>query len=251
MPNPGKGATPQATPRIHERYAAIMAPEARKAPNPPARPAAELFRLVSVSGDMAFIEHRNTKRQDKYIAGDVLSEGYVVSEVKVDCVVLATPRGEELLSFDGAAIQSVAQENGGHDVAKSLNSGEAFFRRLGGERTGTNVWSFSREAVLGYVDELKARPERLVAVFDSLAPVYENDGKIGGYSLDVKGEGAFFDAVGLGQGDIVRSVNYIPMTNRKAAESLIRRFCDNDDFDFVVLEIERDGSRLQQVYNVH
>lgn len=252
MPEIGEGSPPQPAPRILERHASLLVPATEDVrPKPSAPPIGEMFRLVTISLDMAFIEERSTKRQRSYRAGDMLLDGCRVSEVRADCVVVSTPDGDETLRFDWAGTGADGNSDGAASSSAPADSSSAFFRRMGGSRKGTNQWFFARDAVLEYVDELKARPERLVAVFDSLAPVYEDGGSIGGYVLDVKGEKDFFDAAGLLQGDIVRKVNYIPMTNRMAAESLIRRFTSDADFDFITIEIERDGATMQQIYHVH
>ncbi len=47
---------------------------------------------------------------------------------------------------------------------------------------------------------------------------------------------------------MVMSVNGIRMTNRYRAENLIRRFKDND-LDFVVMEVVRDGVTTKLYYN--
>lgn len=251
MPEIGEGAAPPPPPHILERHASLLAPAPDDVqPRPSAPPVGEVFRLVTISLDMAFIEERQTKRQKGYRAGDALGDGCSISEVRADCVIVSTPSGDETLRFDWAGGGDGGQDGGAGTPGDPAGSANAFFRRMGGSRKGTNQWFFAREAVLEYVDELKARPERLVAVFDSLAPVYAEGGSITGYKLDVKGEKDFFDAAGLAQGDIVRKVNYIPMTNRMAAESLIRRFTTDGDFDFIVIEIERDGATMQQIYHV-
>jgi hypothetical protein len=46
----------------------------------------------------------------------------------------------------------------------------------------------------------------------------------------------------------VRTVNSIEMTNRRRAENLIRRFTQND-LDLVIIELDRDGQRLKQIYD--
>lgn len=252
MPEAGEGSPPPPQPRILERHSSLLAPAPEDVrPAPPLPPLGETFRLVTLSQDMAFIEERATRRQRGYKVGDVLQNGCRVSEVRADSVVVSTPGGEEVLRFDWAvAGEGGADAAGDASASAAGGSAEAFFRRMGGSRKGTNQWYFARDAVLDYVDELKSRPERLVAVFDSLDPVYGDGGSISGYRLDVKGEKDFFAAAGLSQGDIVRKVNYIPMTNRMAAESLIRRFTTDGDFDFIVIEIERDGATMQQIYHV-
>jgi type II secretory pathway component PulC len=102
---------------------------------------------------------------------------------------------------------------------------------------------------MGYYQELLDQPERLLKVFDSLAPLYNEERAIEGYRLNIEGEAEFFAAAGLRQNDVVRKVNGIEMTNRRRAENLIRRFAQ-DDLDIVVLELERDGAPVKQVYEM-
>jgi type II secretory pathway component PulC len=108
--------------------------------------------------------------------------------------------------------------------------------------------------MMAYFNEIKVRPERIGAVFDTLAPVWytdENDGKqkIEGYRVEICGEEDFFKAVGFKEGDIVREVNGIRMTNRYAAEELIRRFVYGD-LHFAHIKMERDGEDILQTYDV-
>lgn len=105
---------------------------------------------------------------------------------------------------------------------------------------------------MDYYNEIKDREERYSAVFDTLAPLYytdEADGKekIEGYRVDICGEEEFFKAIGFHQGDVIREVNGIKMTNRYAAEALIGRFISND-LDFVHVKLERDGEEVVQAY---
>ena len=195
---------------------------------------------------MAFIENIAAKTQKCYLPGEDLEEGCTVSEVTDEGAVVNTPRGPILLAFGSATLrmgakQNIKSGNGVSDTAASL-------LKFGGRRTGTNEWHFSRAAVMDYYEELKSRPERLVAVFDTMAPLYDAEQKIEGYKVDIQGEAEFFKAIGFNQGDIVREVNGIPMTNRRAAENLIRRYAEND-LDFIVIKMERDGKPVQQVYH--
>ena len=245
----------RAAPLFRESFAALLAPETIAPPAPRAKKTdgvTDKFRLVTVSLaadpklSMAFIENVTAHTQRCYHSGDRLDEGVTVVEILDTGAVIATADGTFLLAFAGAGTlvapgQSRAAANGAGDAAPLLH-------KFGGRRTGTNEWHFSRSAVMDYYEELKARPERLVTVFDTMAPVYGADERIEGYKVDIQGEAEFFKAIGFNQGDIVREVNGIPMTNRRAAENLIRRYAD-DDLDFIVIKMERDGKPVQQVYH--
>ena len=242
-------------PLFRESFAAIFAPDPTAKAVPKEKPSngvAEKFRLVTVSlsanenYSMAFIENKTAKTQKCYHPGDDLEDGYTVSEITDKGAVINTPRGPFLLTFGTALL--LGEANSTASNADGVGDPTTVLHKFGGRRSGTNEWHFSRSAVMDYYEELKTRPERLVTVFDTMAPVYGPGERIEGYKVDIKGEAEFFKAIGFNQGDIVREVNGIPMTNRRAAENLIRRYAD-DDLDFIVIKMERDGKPVQQVYH--
>jgi type II secretory pathway component PulC len=242
-------------PLFRETFATVFAPDpaSKAVPKPkPANGVAEKFRLVTVSLStdqnlsMAFIENKSAKTQKCYHPGDDLEEGYTVSEITDKGAVINTPDGPFLLTFGTAFL--IGGANSTANNADGAGDTSTLLHKFGGRRSGTNEWHFSRSAVMDYYEELKSRPERLVTVFDTMAPVYGENDRIEGYKVDIKGEAEFFKAIGFNQGDIVREVNGIPMHNRHAAERLIRRYAD-DDLDFIVIKMERDGKQIQQVYH--
>ncbi len=245
----------RSAPLFRESFATIFAPDptSKAPPKPKAENGiAEKFRLVTVSlstnenYSMAFIENKTARTQKCYHSGDDLEDGYTVSEITDKGAVINTPDGPFLLTFGTALLLGGANSTGTN--ANGVGDPGALLHKFGGRRSGTNEWHFSRSAVMDYYEELKSRPERLVTVFDTMAPVYNADNRIEGYKVDIQGEAEFFKAIGFNQGDIVREVNGIPMTNRRAAENLIRRYAE-DDLDFIVIEMERDGKSIQQVYH--
>jgi len=88
-----------------------------------------------------------------------------------------------------------------------------------------------------------------VALFDSLKPVYEEAGGIEGYRVGIEGEGGFFEAAGLVEGDVVRRVNSMRMTNRRRAEYFIGEFVA-DRANVFVLDIERGNEKKKLIYQV-
>jgi hypothetical protein len=121
--------------------------------------------------------------------------------------------------------------------------------KFGCVKTQENRWKFSRKPLLDYYQELLDEPDRMVAVFDTMKPVRDEGNKITGYVVGIEGEREFFDAVGLRQGDIVRAVNSLPMTNRRRAEAFIDQFL-KDQMNAVVLEVERGGQSTKQIYQM-
>jgi hypothetical protein len=215
---------------------------------------ADRYRLVGVmlqagvpARSVAFIEEKAKGRQRRLRVGEALEPSVTVKSIASTEVWVSGPAGEECLRRDGQRAMDPAGSPVGVEVGGSGGVSEGL-ERFGGARTGTNSWRFSRGAILEYYQELLDRPERLVKVFDSLAPVYDASRGIEGYRVTIEGEADFFEAVGLREGDIVRSVNSIEMTNRRRAENLIRRFTQND-LDLVIIELDRGGQRLKQIYD--
>lgn len=126
--------------------------------------------------------------------------------------------------------------------------GEAQGTRFGHNVQG-NRWEMSRERLIAYYQELMDEPDRLVKVFDSFKPIYDRERKITGYIIGVEGEADFFPAVGLQEGDVVRKVNSMDMTNRRRAEYFVSEFV-KDQVNVFVLDIERNGQPQQLVYEV-
>jgi hypothetical protein len=180
----------------------------------------------------------------------LVREGEDIDDVTVlrilrDRVVVRGPSGEEVelrMSFtrDGGTGSPTGGDRGA-DPALS---------RFGGKREGERRWSFERQALLDYYQELRDQPERLVLLFDSLKPVYRPDGRgITGYRLGVEGEGDFFKAVGIREGDVVRRVNTVPMTDRRRAEYFITQLVEGRASAFF-LDVERGGSTNRFTYQV-
>ena len=117
-----------------------------------------------------------------------------------------------------------------------------------GQRVGETRWVLQRTELMNYYREMQDDAERLLALFDSLKPIY-HDQAITGYELDPVGEEAFFEAVGLEPGDLVRKVNSLEMTNRRRAEGFIRDFAENRANIFV-LDIERKGQPAKLIYQI-
>lgn len=200
-------------------------------------------------GATAIIETRASGAQQRLRVGGRLEPLWEVASVERRAVWLRGPGGMERLTPDDGAGTSSRDGRRATDGAGAAADKTAPLRRFGGSRLGEGNWEFKREAIMGYYQELLDQPERLLRVFDSLAPVYNEARAIEGYRVNIEGEADFFAAADLRQNDVVRKVNGIEMTNRRRAENLIRRFAQ-DDLDIVVLELERDGASVKQVYEM-
>ena len=197
---------------------------------------------------MAVIDDRIQVVQKVVRRNDLVAPGILLVQVKALSAILRGPAGDEEIFIDrGALSPNLTQETRVVRTSQGEKDTSSFEKFKGGE-VFPGRWEFERGALLNYYSELRDEPERLLAVFDSLDPLYEdNDGHITGYQLNVKGEADFFSAAGMKEGDKVRSVNSVPMTNRRRAEAFISAFVEGNATTFV-MEIERDGKLSKRVY---
>jgi len=115
-----------------------------------------------------------------------------------------------------------------------------------GRTPGYERRELSRDKVMKWYSDLTAEPARLVKLYDSFEPIHAN-GAVTGHTLKIKGEEAFLRDVGLEERDIIRRVNFTPMTSRAAAEHYIGEVLENN-LDTLTIEVERDGSPLTLEY---
>lgn len=217
------------------------------------------FRINRRSPEMsrAIIEDMEAHRQWLRREGEMLTQGVTLAGIETNAVALSTPYGICLLKLTRRenANAGHATERTGASATQAepiFDFGEGAAARLEGTEESPGTWRIARDDLMAYYDEVRRRPERLEAVFDSLAPIWfvdEADGaqKIEGYRVEPCGEERFFAAMGLSEGDVVREVNGIKMTNRYAAEELIRRFAAGD-LEFAHIKMERGGEEIIQSY---
>lgn len=176
-------------------------------------------------------------------------DGIRVAGVAYDSVTLVSGSREWVLrlAFSGRAGEANSEGTAGPTNEAAGGSGRVLGTSRFGEQTQSDRWEFRREKLLEYYQEVLDDPQRLVAIFDSLKPLYDDNRRIHGYVLGVEGEKKFFDDVGLREGDIVRSVNSMPMTSRARAEYFISEFVA-DRANAFVIEIEREGAPQKLTY---
>ncbi len=212
------------------------------------------FNIKNRNNAGAIIEDRNDGVQWIRKKGEALTENVTVAGVGTNSVILATPYGSyELLRSKKNKNSTVSEGRELGDTGAAVNGQMSpALSGISSGQTTPGTWHLKRSDVMDYFNEIRDRPERIEAVFDTLAPVWytdEADGKqkIEGYRVEICGEEDFFRAVGFNEGDIVREVNGIRMTNRYAAEELIRRFI-HDDLEFAHIRMERNGEDIIQSY---
>lgn len=189
----------------------------------------------------------DTSRRDQFIAGEgeALAD-ITIEKIFVDHIIIRTASGTRELWVEFGLPLACAAATAATSAVAAATSGT---NRFGCVQVADSRWRFSRKPILDYYQELLDEPDRMVAVFDTMKPVRDEKNKITGYVVGLEGEKDFFAAVGLNQGDIVRSVNSMPMTNRRRAEAFIDQFL-RDQLNAVVLEVERSGKIIKQVYQV-
>jgi len=217
-------------------------------------PSAERFRLAgtfaieSASGarlQKAILDDAQRNEQKIVGEGDVL-DGITVEAIRYDRVTLRTPTGTKDLVLEFA---SLSGDTAGGDTNRISTGTQVTSNRFNCIKVKDDRWQFSRQPLLDYYQELLDEPDRMVAIFDTMKPVRNEQNRITGYVVGIEGEKDFFDAVGLHEGDIVRQVNSVAMTNRRRAEFFIDEFLKNR-MNAVVLDVERDGKVQKQVYQL-
>ena len=229
---------------------------------PQAAPASDLARRLRLVGTFfefqetsnrkrtAIIEDRQTGVERLVSEGDEIAEARVVSIFR-DRVILRDAGGdtELLLSATHAGAGADGHGTGPEGSQTGPTGAGSTPDRFGGRRIAEGRWVYDRTELLKYYQELRDEPERLVGVFDSLVPLRDDVNDITGYQLSVQSEADFFASVGMREGDVVRRVNSMAMTNRRRAEFLISQFVNNKANAFVI-EIERNGEKRKLVYEI-
>lgn len=202
------------------------------------------------------IHDKQLVRQSVVMRGDEVIPGITVVEINQGSIILRDSEGEEeelFLERRNNTHTATEQATNSPTSAVGTISREEAVKRFGGVEVFPGYWEFDRDAVMSYYDELMNNGERMLSIFDSMDPVYMVDDigarYITGYVVGVEGEQDFFTAAGLQNGDIVRTVNSVPMANRRFAERFIKEFV-NGQTEMFVLEVERDGKIEQMVYTI-
>ncbi len=116
-----------------------------------------------------------------------------------------------------------------------------------GKKISDNQWVIQREAIEEYAGQIMQNPVRAVQLYGSFSQTAQNPDDVHGYQIGMKGEQELFQSMGLQDGDVIRKVNSMKMKNQRRAEYLIGEFMKNR-MSAVVLDIERNGENVKQVY---
>lgn len=195
----------------------------------------------------AILDDAAKKEQYLVKEGDVLDDIQVVRIYRDRVVLRNQGQEEELwLSFANALSDKATPSAQPRKESGALTDLPALEENRFGKRVGESRWVFSRDALMTYYREMLDDPERLAQIYVSMKPDYK-EGAVAGYTVDVEGEGDFFRAAGLQNGDVVRQVNSMNMTSQRRAEFFIGEFAKNR-LNAVVLDIERESQPRKLIY---
>jgi type II secretory pathway component PulC len=198
----------------------------------------------------AVLDDRTKSLQRIVVEGEAF-EGITTLKVGRDRVTLRQGSHEETLSLKFESAATAGGTAGDQTVTAGLQGRPAQpvegQDRFGGRQVGENKWVFERRPLVDYYAELRDNPDRLVKLFDSFKPVYDERRRVSGYRVKYEGEPEFLKSVGLQEGDVVRTVNSMRMTSQRRAEFFIREFIDNRSNAFV-LDVERGGQPAMLTY---
>jgi len=195
----------------------------------------------------AIIDDLKNNTQLIVVEEQVLDDGRKILNITDDQVILINGTKKEVITIPFSMTKSTIDSMG--DSAQR-NFSDNFTSRLGGKKTGDNEWEFEKDKIMKYYDDLMADPKRLLNLFDSFAPVYNDNRKITGYKIDIKGEKEFINAVGLKDGDYITKVNALKLTNRRRAEYMIGEFIEGRASTFA-LEVEREDTPQKIIYRTY
>jgi general secretion pathway protein C len=212
------GAGPSEETHSHE-------PEAKLEDIPPAQESLGL-RLVGtvVRGEseqnLAIIQNRKARKQKIVYVGDELSEA-LIKRVLRQKVILTTERGDELLTME---FRSKPRTRGKSRFVKPQRS--PFGRKTRGRI------SLDREEVGSFLQNM-AQGKRQVR----MRP-YFNERRHAGIRLNNIKPGSLYAKMGLRNGDVIKTVNGMPLTRTKRIAELYRHLEQGGEVD---LDIKRRG----------
>lgn len=195
----------------------------------------------------AILDDLQTRQQILASEGEDMGPARVV-RVAPDHVVLSDGQHEETIVLAAGTLPGQDRPEGpavSAEIAATVLETNRF-----GNRVGETRWEISRQAVLGYYQEMMDNPERAAALFMAMEADRDEAGKVAGYRLNTDvGEKEFYDQVGLQHGDVVRRVNSMRMTSQRRAEHFISEFVQGN-LGAVVIDVERNGEAKKLVYLV-
>ncbi len=195
----------------------------------------------------AIIDDLKNNTQLIVVEEQFLNDGRQIVRIEDDQVIIINGTKKEVITIPFSITRSsIASSN----ESEQDNFSDNLTSKFGGKKTGDNEWEFEKDKIMKYYEDLMAEPKRLLNLFDSFAPVYDDNKRITGYKIDIKGEKEFINAVGLKNGDYITKVNALKLTNRRRAEYMIGEFIEGRASTFA-LEVEREGNQQKIIYRTY
>lgn len=177
-----------------------------------------------------------------------------VAAIADDHVVLFDGEREETIQL-AAGTASASETGPDKSAAAASAKRQVLESNRFGDRIEENRWEINRQAVLEYSQEVLNSPVRTAAMFLSMDPERGPDGKVFGHRLNMdfkdldEKDKDFYKQVGLQNGDVLRRVNSVHMTNQKRAEYLIGQFAQGK-LNTIVIDVDRGGQPQKLIYFV-
>lgn len=215
------------------------------------RLAGTFFMMASTPGAepnrRAIIDDVAANRQYIVSEGDDF-QGYEIVRIQPDKLIMRKDAAETILHLSFTAVSTANANAEAAPGPTSTNTAETVLENTRfGQRVGEKRWVLQKTALADYYRELLDNPERIIAVYASMKEDVDEQGGVNGYRLQQEGEADFFKAVGLQEGDVIRTVNSMRMTSQARAEYFLSEFVQNR-LGAVVLDIERNGQPDKLIY---
>lgn len=165
----------------------------------------------------AALQSNQTRLHEVVRVGDALSGHSSVSVERIE-------RGR-ILVRNGANLEELVLDEDGSTRIASAPPRRTPRRAARSRRTRTTVRDRLQE--LGGSGEEGARSPAAIFSQARILPKYE-DGAMVGIELSKIKEGSFYEQVGLGEGDIVTTLNGVPIDNPSASKQLLEAFTSAD-----------------------
>jgi len=201
-------------------------------------------------GQLALVDDLNAGQQRIVREGDSLGP-FRVNRIGVNELMVSASDQEWTLRLQGVFASSRPASGEGSAPESRPPTWEdmpILERSAWGDRVAENQWLIRREAVFEYAEQMMADPRRAIELYRSFSTAEPfGEDELAGFRLKMTGERDFFTAMGLTDGDVIRRVNSMEMSNQARAEFLIAEFM-RSRMNAVVLDVERNGELQKLVY---
>lgn len=203
-------------------------------------------------GQLALVDDLNSRRQSIVREGERFGP-FLIRRITLEDMTVTAADQEWTLQLTGIFAQtsgagSASPRAPADEIPPTWEDYPALETSAWGHRIADNQWLIRREAIFEYAEQMMANPRRAIELYRSFTAAEPGgEENLAGFRLQMTGEREFFTAMGLADGDVVRRVNSMEMTNQARAEYLISEFMKSQ-MGAVVFDIERDGEMQKLIY---